>query len=110
MKSLFRDKVDENKYYIATYHLKSSPSSTLREAAFNLAVGQSIGNPAKRAEMETEEMFENHACIVLADESELEKKVEGDVSMHSLKQILILPQTVFLNYLCKQWGGRWILT
>ena len=68
MKSLFRDTVDEKKYYIATYHLKASSSSTLREAAFSLAVGQSIGNPAKRAEMETAEMFENHACIVLGDE------------------------------------------
>ena len=68
MKSLFRDKVDETKYYIATYRLKASPSSTLREAAFNLAVGQSIGNPTKRAEMETAEMFANHACIILGDE------------------------------------------
>lgn len=81
MKSLFKDKVDETKYYIATYRLKSSSSSTLREAAFNLAVGQSIGNPTKRAEMETAEMFENHACIILGDEDALEKETVGDVSI-----------------------------
>ena len=81
MKSLFRDKVDETKYYIATYRLKAAPSATLREAAFNLAVGQSIGNPTKRAEMETAEMFENHACIILGDEDALEKEVIGDISI-----------------------------
>ena len=41
-----REEIDINKYFIATYDMKSS--TTLKEAAWNLAIGQSVGHPIVR--------------------------------------------------------------
>ena len=56
--NIFQEQVDDNKYYFATYAMKSK--TNLRDAAWNLAIGQSVGNPNVRNEWETEEMFANH--------------------------------------------------
>jgi ribulose-bisphosphate carboxylase large chain len=66
-------------YYIATYYLKSK--TNLRDAAWNLAIGQSVGNPNQRSEFETDELFENHSCLVLADEKVLNNSKEGTVDI-----------------------------
>lgn len=71
----FRTEIDRNKYFVATYEMKSS--ANLRDASWNLAIGQSVGNPNVRNEWETDDLFENHSCIVLGDEKELESKTEG---------------------------------
>ena len=79
--NLFREKLQLNteKYYFATYEMESRKDSNLREAAWNLAIGQSVGNPSVRNEWETEELFENHSCIIVADEAELKYKQKGRV-------------------------------
>jgi ribulose 1,5-bisphosphate carboxylase large subunit-like protein len=74
-----RNEIDLNRYFIATYDMHSSKN--LKEAAWNLAIGQSVGNPNVRNEWETEELFENHSCIILEDESKLEKNKQGQVSI-----------------------------
>ena len=74
-----REEIDTNKYFIATYDMKSS--TTLKEAAWNLAIGQSVGNPNVRNEWETDELFENHSCIILGDEDVMEKFVYGKVEI-----------------------------
>lgn len=74
-----RDEIDLNKYYIATYEMASS--ANLRDAAWNLAIGQSVGNPNVRNEWETDEMFENHSCIILGNERELEAYDVGTVQI-----------------------------
>jgi len=74
-----KDEIDNDKYYIATYRMSSSTS--LKDAAWNLAIGQSVGNPNVRNEWETEELFENHSCIILHDENELANLKEGFVSI-----------------------------
>ena len=78
---LFRSLTDINQdaYTVATYSLKSS--SSLMEAAWNIAVGQSIGNPNVRNNWETEELFENHSCLILEEEHELSKKNSGEVKI-----------------------------
>ncbi len=68
-----------NDYYIATYRLKSK--TNLRDAAWNLAIGQSVGNPNQRSEFETDALFEHHSCLVLADEKKLFKMKEGIVEI-----------------------------
>ena len=75
----FRDKVDEDKYIIATYFLKSKTS--LRDAAWNLAIGQSVGNPNVRNEWETDELFEKHSCIILQNEEYLNQTSMGTVEI-----------------------------
>lgn len=74
-----RNEIDLNKYYIATYDMKSSVN--LREAAWNLAIGQSVGNPNVRNEWETDELFENHSCLIIGDEDWLENNVAGPVKI-----------------------------
>ena len=79
MNNIFLTSVDKSKYFIVSYFLKGKTS--LKDAAFNLAIGQSIGNPTCRAEMETDEMFENHSCIILSEESELRYQKSGLVQI-----------------------------
>lgn len=74
-----KDEIDSQKYFFATYEMTSS--ANLRDAAWNLAIGQSVGNPNVRNEWETEEMFENHSCIVIGDESLLKTQTEGLVEI-----------------------------
>lgn len=76
---IFRDinEIDKAKYFIATYLLTAT--TNLREAAWGLAIGQSVGNPKVRNRWETEELFENHSCLVLEDEAALENLKSGVV-------------------------------
>jgi ribulose-bisphosphate carboxylase large chain len=74
-----RDEIDSNKYFIATYEMSSS--ANLKEAAWNLAIGQSVGNPNVRNEWETDDMFKNHSCIILGDDAELTGLADGVVEI-----------------------------
>lgn len=74
-----KEEVDLEKYVVVSYLLKSA--TTLRDAAWNLAIGQSVGNPNVRNEWETDELFEDHAALVLEDEAKLEKMSEGLVEI-----------------------------
>ena len=65
-----RSEINTEDYVIATYLLSSDKS--VKDAAWNLAIGQSVGNPNVRNEWETDEMFENHSCIILDDEKRLD--------------------------------------
>ena len=74
-----RSEIDSNKYLIATYAMTSSTS--LDDAAWNLAIGQSVGNPSVRNEWETDELFENHSCIILDEKGLLTNKTQGTVEI-----------------------------
>jgi len=74
-----RSEIDADKYYIATYEMASSTS--LKDAAWNLAIGQSVGNPNVRNEWETDDLFENNSCVIVGDEKKLEKLTEGIVEI-----------------------------
>lgn len=74
-----RSEIDLNKYLIATYKMTSNTS--LDDAAWNLAIGQSVGNPSVRNEWETDELFENHSCIILGDKADLKNRVWGNVEI-----------------------------
>jgi ribulose-bisphosphate carboxylase large chain len=71
--------IDPEKYVIATYLLSST--ATLRDAAWNLAIGQSVGNPNVRNQWETDALFENFSCIIIGDEDELKKTSSGTVQI-----------------------------
>ena len=74
-----RSEIDNDRYYIATYEMTSS--ANLREAAWNLAIGQSVGNPSVRNVWETDDLFENHSCVIVEDEKLLLGKTAGRVSI-----------------------------
>lgn len=71
--------VNYNSYIVVTYYIESL--STLKIAAENLAIGQSVGNPSIRNEWETDELFEKHACKILEDEKILSKLSKGVVKI-----------------------------
>ena len=79
--NLFRtlDQLDLEKYIICDYYLASK--KTLRDAAWALAIGQSVGNPNVRNHWETEELFENHSCMIVGNEEELKESYSGFVSI-----------------------------
>jgi ribulose 1,5-bisphosphate carboxylase large subunit-like protein len=81
MKNIFEniENIDISKYYIVKYFLKST--SSLRDAAWQLAIGQSVGNPNIRNEWETDELFENHSCIILHKEEDLKSTNLGEVNI-----------------------------
>jgi len=64
-------------YVIATYWMQSS--TTLRDAAWALAIGQSVGNPNVRNQWETEELFANHSCMIIGNEIQLKANHSGVV-------------------------------
>jgi len=61
--------LNQQEYIIATYYIESA--TTLKDAAWNLAIGQSVGNPNIRNRWETDALFERHSCRILHAESEL---------------------------------------
>ena len=61
--------IEKEKYLIATYKVESK--TNLKEVAWNIAIGQSVGNPNNRNSWETEELFLNFSCIILGNEKDL---------------------------------------
>lgn len=60
----FRNKaeLDSEEYIFVKYELDSAES--VKKAAWDLAIGQSVGNPNVRNEWETDQLFENHSCLI----------------------------------------------
>ena len=73
------EEINPSKYIICTYYLKSS--STLRDAAWALAIGQSVGNPNVRNQWETDKLFEDHSCLIIGDETGLMGLQEGEIKI-----------------------------
>ena len=101
---IFRDEIDKNKYIMVEYFLESK--TTLRDAAWNLAIGQSVGNPNVRNQWETDELFENHACLVLGEEKELEKVSAGKVHIGFPVTNIDLATDGISHLLCQVMGGQ----
>lgn len=99
--------VDWSRYIRATYFLKSE-TSTLKDAAWALAVGQSIGNPNIRNEWETEEMFENHSCLIVSEltEQELTKHRQGFVTIAFPATNIDFATDGISHLLCNLMGGQ----
>jgi ribulose 1,5-bisphosphate carboxylase large subunit-like protein len=76
---IFRDSVDASEYFIARYILEGKKS--LRDAAWELAIGQSVGNPNVRNQWETDELFEKYSCKVIGNEEELSKVTRGTIDI-----------------------------
>lgn len=61
--NIYRTTIDSTKYLQITYLIKTNKD--LKWAAWQLATGQSVGNPNIRNAWETDEMFEKHSCVIL---------------------------------------------
>ena len=101
---IFRNKVDEEKYFLVKYYISSSVS--LRDAAWSLAIGQSVGNPSVRSVWETDELFEDHSCMVIGDEEELASKKSGEVTIAFPVSNLDFETDGVSQLLCHTMGGQ----
>jgi hypothetical protein len=106
MVKIFRKESEFNsqEYFLVTYFLESKNS--LREAAWNLAIGQSIGNPNNRSVWETEEMFMEHSCFILAEEDYLKSVKEGIVKIAFPLSNINLEEDGVSQILCHVAGGQ----
>jgi hypothetical protein len=62
---IFSKDITLDDYVIAEYYLESK--TTLEKACWELAIGQSVGNPNVRNEWETDELFIKYSCKILHD-------------------------------------------
>ena len=69
---IFQQNVDSLENVIATYFLESK--TTLEKAAWELAIGQSVGNPNVRNDWETDDLFIKYSCKVMHDKNDLQDK------------------------------------
>jgi len=98
------EEIDSRNYFIVDYYLEAKTS--LREAAWNLAIGQSIGNPNNRSVWETDEMFLNHSCFILENEDLLKKSKAGNVKIAFPLANLNLEEDGVSQILCHIAGGQ----
>lgn len=101
---IFTPKMDTTEYFIVTYFLESTKN--LKEAAWDLAVGQSVGNPSVRSIWESEQLFQDHSIFILADEQELREKKEGVVSFAFPLKNIDLDGDGVSQMLCQMMGGQ----
>ena len=102
--NIFTKDVDLNKYFTVKYFLKGKTS--LREAAWNLAIGQSIGNPNNRSVWETDQMFLDHSCFILEDESVLKNLNEGIIEIAFPLANINIQEDGISQILCHIAGGQ----
>jgi len=91
-------------YFVATYYLASR--TNVRNAAWELAIGQSVGNPNIRTKWENEQLFRNHSCIILADEEDLQKQKRGYVKIAFPFANINLIEDGISQLLCQLMGGQ----
>ena len=94
-------------HIIATYYLSTLDNKySLYDLAWNLAVGQSIGNPNVRSLFETEEMFSTHCCKILEKKQDLINKKEGFVKIAFPLENIDLETDGISQMLCHLMGGQ----
>lgn len=76
---IFKTTVPLEEYFIATYDIEGQHS--LRDAAWELAIGQSVGNPHVRNQWETDELFEKYSCKIIGDEEQMKTVKRGIVQI-----------------------------
>ena len=92
---------------IATYYLATSDNRyNLYDLAWNLAVGQSIGNPNTRSVFETDEMLKVHSCKILDNKEDLVKKKDGIVRIAFPVENIDLETDGISQMLCQLMGGQ----
>ena len=91
-------------FIVVEYFLSSK--TTLRDAAWSLAIGQSVGNPNVRSIWEPDELFEKHSCIIISDESELVNKKSGFVRIGFPAVNIDMCTDGVSQLLCQIMGGQ----
>lgn len=92
---------------IATYYIESYENiGTLKDAAWALAIGQSVGNPKVRNRWENDILFEIHSCVIYAEETELDSLYSGIVKIGFPKINTDWENDGISHLLCQVMGGQ----
>lgn len=97
------DAVDD-KYFVVDYYVESAKN--LAEAAWGIAIGQSVGNPSTRSVWETDELFQNHSCLIVGNENELRSQQTGVIRIAFPVINTDLFQDGISHVLCQVLGGQ----
>ena len=102
---VFRESLDNPEdYFVVDYYLEST--TTLRDAAWSLAIGQSVGNPNVRSAWETDELLRDHSCLVLANERDLKTVKAGRVKIAFPVKNIDFGTDGISHFLCMIMGGQ----
>lgn len=106
--NIFREisKIDQSKYFIVKYNLASQSGKTLSQMAWELAIGQSVGNPNVRNAWETDQLFEDHSCIVLGNEEEFKQRTSGIINIAFPMINTDWQEDGVSHFLCQIMGGQ----
>lgn len=101
---IFRDTINKEDYIVVTYYLESQ--TNLRNAAWNLAIGQSVGNPNVRNKWESDELFEKYSAMVLGNEHDMYNIIGGVVDIAFPKVNIDWDTDGISQLLCFIMGGQ----
>jgi ribulose-bisphosphate carboxylase large chain len=103
---LYRESVEKSDYITARYYLKSKTS--LWDAAYNIAIGQSIGNPKIRNSWETDALYHDHSCKIVSPlgKEELLSLREGEICIAFPKRNINFKEDGVTQLLCFLMGGH----
>ena len=102
--NIYFDDVDKNEYFIATYYVETW--KTLNDAAWAIAIGQSIGNPDVRNEWESTALVDSYCCKILHDEDFLKSRSEGIVKIAFPAININWKEDGIAHLLCNLMGGQ----
>ena len=97
-----RDRCVVATYYIETYENLGN----LGDAAWALAIGQSVGNPKVRNRWESDELFELASCVIYDDEDKLTNMTSGEVKIGFPKVNTDWEGDGISHLLCQLMGGQ----
>ena len=104
----YNPNIDQSQYVIATYWIKSK-NADLATCAWNLAIGQSVGNPNVRNQWETEQLFEQSSCVIAHNKKDLQTLTEGEVKI-AFPVINTDWDGEVQSFVKIRWVAKWILT
>jgi len=99
---IVRDQKELGTYFYVTYEVESTVS--VYDAGWNIAVGQSIGNPTKRSVWETDEMIEAY-CAKIIRNKDFDKK-KGRVTIGYPSANIDWDTDGIAHLLCMIQGGQ----
>jgi ribulose 1,5-bisphosphate carboxylase large subunit-like protein len=90
---------------LVTYDV-GSDTEDLIDTGWKIAIGQSVGNPEVRNLWESDELFRDHACKVMASPADLEGKLSGKLVVAFPSANLDMSTDGVSQFLCHVMGGQ----
>lgn len=101
------DDLEKDRCIVVTYYIEvNSVHGRLNDAAWDLAIGQSVGNPKQRNNWETEDIFEMSSCVIYDEEENLKSKLNGFVKIGFPKINSDWDNDGVSHLLCQIMGGQ----